>query len=99
MTATTKAAIVPFSQAVIEFDSNPMHFLNEDLACVPVSGIAEEFRKLPRYLPVIVLVPKSAVHDRTTRKKAGTQQVRHRCLLTAGCGEGLVEKSQHHRRV
>jgi DNA-binding response OmpR family regulator len=71
MTATTKAAIVPFSQAVIEFDSNPMHFLNEDLACVPVSGIAEEFRKLPRYLPVIVLVPKSAVHDRTTRKKPG----------------------------
>jgi len=69
MTATTKAAIFPFPQAETEFDSNPMHFLNEDLASVPVSGIPEEFRKLSRYLPVIVLVPKSAVHDKTTRKK------------------------------
>src|SRR6266404_4878060 len=64
MTATTKAAIFPFPQAETEFDSNPMHFLNEDLASVPVSGIPEEF-------PVIVLVPKSAVHDKTTRKKSG----------------------------
>jgi len=71
MTATTKAVIFPFAQAETEFDSTPMHFLNEDLASVPVSGIPEEFRKLSRYLPVIVLVPKSAVHDKTTRKKPG----------------------------
>jgi DNA-binding response OmpR family regulator len=71
MTATIKAAIFPFAQAETEFNSNPMHFLNEDLASVSVSGIPEEFRKLSRYLPVIVLVPKSAVHDQTTRKKPG----------------------------
>jgi DNA-binding response OmpR family regulator len=71
MTATIKPAPSPFAQAKTEFDSNPMHFLNEDLAPVPVSGIPEEFRKLSRFLPVIVLVPKSAVHDRTTQKKAG----------------------------
>jgi DNA-binding response OmpR family regulator len=71
MTATIKAAIFPFAQAKTEFDSNPMHFLNEDLASVPVSGIPEEFRMLSRYLPVIVLVPKSAVHDKTTQKKPG----------------------------
>src|SRR6202030_3440642 len=71
MTATIKAAISPFAQAKTEFDSNPMNFLNKDLASVPVSGIPEEFRKLSRYLPVIVLVPKSAVHDKTTQKKAG----------------------------
>jgi DNA-binding response OmpR family regulator len=71
MTATIKPAISPFAQAKTEFDSNPMHFLNEDLASVPVSGIPEEFRKLSRYLPVIVLVPKSAVHDKTTQKKPG----------------------------
>jgi DNA-binding response OmpR family regulator len=69
MTATIKAAPSPFAQAKTEFDSNPMHFLNEDLASVPVSGIPEEFRKLSRYFPVIVLVPKSAVHDKTTQKK------------------------------
>src|ERR1700682_336015 len=68
MTATIKAAISPLAQDKTEFDSNPMHFLNEDLASVPVSGIPEEFRKLSRYLPVIVLVPKSAVHD---QKKPG----------------------------
>jgi DNA-binding response OmpR family regulator len=71
MTATIKAAISPLAQAQSEFDSNPMHFLNEDLASVPVSGIPEEFRKLSRYLPVIVLVPKSALHDKTTQKKQG----------------------------
>jgi DNA-binding response OmpR family regulator len=71
MTATIKAAISPFAQAKTEFESNPMLFLNEDLASVPVSGIPEEFRKLSRYLPVIVLVPKSAVHDKTTQKKPG----------------------------
>src|ERR1700738_1081980 len=71
MTATIKAAIFPVAQAESESDSNPMHFLNEDLASVPVSGIPEEFRKLSRYLPVIVLVPKSAVQDKTTQKKPG----------------------------
>src|SRR5258705_12514065 len=71
MTPTTKAAIFPFAQAETEFDSNPMHFLNEDLASVPVSGIPEEFRKLARYLPVMVLVPKSTVHKKTTQKKPG----------------------------
>src|ERR1700751_1314912 len=71
MTVATKAAISPFRQAKTELDSNPMLFLDEDLASVPVSGIPEEFRKLSRYLPVIVLVPKSAVHDKTTRKKPG----------------------------
>src|SRR6202166_505662 len=71
MTATIKPAISPFAQAKTEFDSNPMHFLNEDLASVPVSGIPEEIRKLSRYFPVIVLVTTSAVHDKTTQKKLG----------------------------
>src|ERR1700757_5126729 len=71
MTATIKAAMFPFAQAKTGFDSHPTHFLNEDLASVPVSGIPEEFRKLSRFLPVIVLVPKSAVQDKTTQKKPG----------------------------
>jgi len=71
MTATIKSAVFPFAQAKTEFDSNPMHFLNEDLASVSVSGIPEEFRKLSRYLPVIVLVPISVAHDQTTQKKPG----------------------------
>jgi DNA-binding response OmpR family regulator len=68
---TIKAALSPFARTKTEFDSNPMLFLDEDLAPVPVSGIPEEFRKLSRFLPVIVLVPKSAVHDKTTQKKPG----------------------------
>jgi DNA-binding response OmpR family regulator len=71
MTATTiKAVISPFAQAKTEFDSNPMHFLDEDLPSVPVSGVPEE-RNLSRFLPVIVLVPKAAVHDQPTRRKLG----------------------------
>ena len=71
MTTTIKAAPSAFAQAETEFDSNPMHFLDEDFAYVPVSRIPEEFRKLWRFLPVIVLVPKSAVSDKTTQKKPG----------------------------
>jgi DNA-binding response OmpR family regulator len=52
----------------------PDSIQNEDLASVPVSGIPEEFRKLSRFLPVIVLVPKSAVHDKTTQKKPGSNK-------------------------
>ena len=74
MTATIKAAISPFAQAQTELDSKSMYFLNEDLGSVPVSGIKEEFRKLSNYLPVIVLVPKSALHDKTTQKKPGTNK-------------------------
>jgi DNA-binding response OmpR family regulator len=83
MTATIKAVPSPFAQAKTEFDSNPMHFLNEDLASLPVSGIPEEFRKLSRFLPVIVLVPKSAVHDKTTQKKPGPNK----------SGTGLIDTS------
>ena len=74
MTATIKAALSPLAQAKTEVDSNPMHFLNEDLASVPVSGIPEEFRTLSRYLPVIVLVPKSAAHGKTAQKKSGPKK-------------------------
>ena len=71
MAATMKTAISPFRQLETEPNANSIHFLDEDLALVPASGIPEEFRKLSRFLPVIVLVPRSAVHDKTTPKKPG----------------------------
>jgi DNA-binding response OmpR family regulator len=71
MTTAIKSAISPFAQPETEPNANAIRFLDEKLASVPVSGIPEEFRKLSRYLPVIVLVPKSAVHDQTTQKKPG----------------------------
>jgi DNA-binding response OmpR family regulator len=71
MAATMKTAISPFRQPKTEPNANSIHFLDEDLALVPVSGIPEEFRQLSRYLPVIVLVPKSTVQDKTTQKKPG----------------------------
>ena len=71
MAATIKTAISPFREPKTVPNANSIHFLDEDLALMPASGIPEEFRKLSRYLPVIVLVPKSAVHDKTTQKKPG----------------------------
>jgi DNA-binding response OmpR family regulator len=71
MAATIKTAISPFREPKTVPNANSIHFLDEDLALRPASGIPEEFRKLSRYLPVIVLVPKSAVHDKTTQKKPG----------------------------
>ncbi len=71
-TATMKNAISPARLPKTEPSANSIDFLDEDLALVLASGIPEEFRKLSRFLPVIVLVPKSAVHDKTTLKKPGT---------------------------
>jgi hypothetical protein len=66
-----KTVISPFKQPKTEPNANSIHFLDEDLALLPASGIPEEFRKLSRFLPVIVLVPKSAVHDKTNQKRPG----------------------------
>lgn len=71
MAPTMKTAISPFRQPKTETHANSIDFLDEDLALVPASGIPEEFRKLSRFLPVIVLVPISAARDKTTQKKAG----------------------------
>jgi hypothetical protein len=60
MRATTKTAISPFRGP----DSTPAYFLDENLDSIPPAGIRDEFRKLSRFLPVIVLIPKSAMHDK-----------------------------------
>jgi Transcriptional regulatory protein, C terminal len=65
MATTMKTGISPFRQRKVEPDANAIQFVDEDLALVPTSGIPEEFLKLSRFLPVIVLVPKPAVSDKT----------------------------------
>src|SRR5579862_2607073 len=70
MATTMKTGISPFRQPKTEPNANSIQFLDEDLALVPTLGIPEEFLKLSRFLPVIVLVPKSAVSDKSN--PAGT---------------------------
>ena len=72
MAATIKTAISPFTQPKTEPNANSIHFLDEDLALVSATGIPEEFRRLSRFLAVIVLVPKSAVHDKRTDEEPGS---------------------------
>jgi len=72
MTAAIKSAISPFAQLEPELNANAIRFLNEKLTSVPLSDIPEDFRKLSRYLPVIVLVPKSAVEEEATQNKSLT---------------------------
>jgi two-component system, OmpR family, alkaline phosphatase synthesis response regulator PhoP len=74
MQQTMKTSISPSRKPRTEPSANSIDFLDEDLALVPASGIPEEFRKLSRFLPVIVLVPKSAVHDKATQKKPGPNE-------------------------
>ena len=64
-----KTAISPSKRPKMEPSANSIDFFDEDLDLVPASGIPEEFRRLSRFLPVIVLVPKSAVHDKSTQKQ------------------------------
>ncbi len=69
MTTAIKSALSPFAQLETEPNANAIRFLDEKLASVPASGIPHDFRKLSRFFPVIVLVPKSAVEDVATQKK------------------------------
>jgi two-component system, OmpR family, alkaline phosphatase synthesis response regulator PhoP len=69
MTTTIKSAISHFAQPKTEPNANEILFLDEKLASVAASGIPEDFRKLSRFFPVILLVPKSAVEDEETQKK------------------------------
>ena len=69
-----KNTVSTFRRPKTEPGANSIDFLDEDLGLVPASGIPEEFRKLSRFLPVIVLVPKSTGHDKTTQKKHGSNK-------------------------
>jgi DNA-binding response OmpR family regulator len=75
MTATIKTAISLVARAQTDFDSHSMYFLNEDGVSMPVSGMPEELRKLSHYLPVIVLVPKSAILERVHKKSGASKCV------------------------
>jgi DNA-binding response OmpR family regulator len=76
MTTAIKSAISPFAQPKKEPNADAIRLLDEKLASVPASDIPEDFRKLSRFFPVIVLVPKSAVEDEATQKKlAATKSV------------------------
>jgi DNA-binding response OmpR family regulator len=89
MPAAIRTAISPFGQPKREPNSSSTQFLDEDLASVPVSGIPEEFRKLLRFLPVIVLVPKSAVRDKTTQKESGKNKPVARVTDTSDASSSL----------
>ena len=69
MTTAIKSTISPFAQPNLEPNANAIRFLDEKLSFVPASGVPVNFRKLSRFFPVIVLVPKSAVEDEETQKK------------------------------
>jgi len=69
MIATVKTAISGFKQTPRALDLSSALFLDEDLTSIPASRIPGEFRKLTGFLPVIVLIPKSAFLE-----KAGTER-------------------------
>jgi DNA-binding response OmpR family regulator len=64
-----KNTVVPIGQDLEEDCPNSRIFLTEDLVLVPPARIPDEYRKLSRFLPVVVLVPKSAVHDAVQAKQ------------------------------
>jgi DNA-binding winged helix-turn-helix (wHTH) protein len=69
MTTAIKSAISPFAQLRTEPNANAIRFFDEDMALLPASGIPDEFRKLSRFLVMIVIVPKWAVDDDEAAEK------------------------------
>jgi DNA-binding response OmpR family regulator len=69
MRTAINSTFSPFAHPTTEPKADAIRFLDEKLASVPASEIPEDFRKLSRFFPVIVLVPKSPVEDEATQKK------------------------------
>jgi DNA-binding response OmpR family regulator len=65
MTATIKTSI----RLQREPNSTLAQFFDEDLVSIPAARIRDEFRKLSGFSPIIVLIPKSAVHDKAVQGK------------------------------
>src|SRR5207245_6096382 len=74
MTTAINSAISPFAQPKTEPNANAIRFLDEKPASVPASDIPEDFRKLLRFLPTIVVVRKSAVEDEANQKELEPNQ-------------------------
>jgi DNA-binding response OmpR family regulator len=74
MTIMIKTAISPPRQPLREPTANSAHFFDEDLASIPAARIPDEFRKMSRFVPVIVLIPKSAVDNKAAQKKPVTNK-------------------------
>lgn len=71
-------------------NSNSTQFLDEELAAVPVSDNREDFCRLSSFLPVIVLVPKSAVRDWAARKESWSNES-IACLTDSGDVTSLLD--------
>ena len=65
MTETTKTTMSqPGQHAKVRAGSVAL-VVNEEMTSVPAAKIAHEFRKMSRFVPVVVLIPKSAVKGKT----------------------------------
>jgi DNA-binding winged helix-turn-helix (wHTH) protein len=69
MTTAIRSSTSCFAQPKPEPNANAIRFLDEKMASVPPYDIPEEFLKLSRFFPVIVLVPKSTVEYEATQRK------------------------------
>ena len=67
MTETIKTAMSYVGEPLKGQTANVALVVNEEMASVPAARIAHEFRKMSRFVPVVVLIPKSAVEKAVQR--------------------------------
>jgi DNA-binding response OmpR family regulator len=74
MTAAVKTAISPIAQTWREPHSNPILFLDDVVASVSANRIPDECTVLSGFLPVLVLIAKSAAHQKNDPRMLGPDQ-------------------------
>ena len=67
---TIKAAISPFGQPFKATKPDSVFFLEEDFISTRAGRIVDEFTKLPHFLPIVVLIPRSAIHEKPAQNLA-----------------------------
>ena len=72
MAETIKTAMSYLGDSPREQAASVALVLSEEMASVPADRLANEFRKMSRFVPVLVLIPKSAVNAKTPQKEAQT---------------------------
>src|SRR5258707_4764549 len=66
---SSMTARIKTGQSRREPNSTSTLFFDEDLVSIPPASVPDEFRKLSRFLPVVVLIPKSAVCEKAARNE------------------------------
>ena len=94
MTETTKTAMSQRGEHPKVQTRSVALIVNEEMTSVPAAEIAHEFRNMSHFVPVVVLVPKSAVKGKTDQNGINTKRLPDYLIATANAPSPVAAVKQ-----